>query len=471
MVPGMPILLLCLLAAGISPAVRETVTVDAPLVALTHVRVIDGLGHAAVEGQTVVIEKGRIASVGVGAAPAGAQVIDLPGRTVLPGLVGMHDHLFMTAVIAPTLLRQFNEVANSATRLYLASGVTTIRTTGSLEPYADLELKKRIDRGDLPGPRVFVTGPYLEGKGSFAFQLHELRDAEDARRTVAFWADAGATSFKAYMNITRDELKAAADEAHKRGLKITGHLCSVGYREAAALGIDNLEHGFLVDTEFVPGKKPDLCPPQPDAIASIASLDPDGPQARALIQDLVARHVAVTSTLPVFEASQPGHLPDPRALALLLPEARVSVLAARATALGKQNDAGQPKFADWYRTNQKLERAFVKAGGLLLAGSDPTGVGAVLAGLADQREVELLVEEGFTPVEAIQIATSNGARFLGESDLGVVAKGKLADLVVVAGDPSVHIADLEKVELVFKDGLGYDPGKLLAPIRGLVGVQ
>ena len=111
----------------------------------------------------------------------------------------------------------------SAPRLYLANGVTTMRTTGSVEPYADLNVKREIDTGQMIGPHMDVTGPYLEGPGSYFIQMHQLTDAEDARQTVAFWADEGATSFKAYMNITRAELKAAIDEAHRRHLKITGH--------------------------------------------------------------------------------------------------------------------------------------------------------------------------------------------------------------------------------------------------------
>jgi hypothetical protein len=142
----------------------------------------------------------------------------------------------------------------SAPRLYLANGVTTMRTTGSVEPYADLNVKSEIDAGRMAGPHMDVTGPYLEGPDSPFIQMHQLRNADDARRTVAFWADQGVTSFKAYMNITRAELKAAIDEAHRRHLKITGHLCSVTYPEAAALGIDDLEHGFFVNTQLDPGK-------------------------------------------------------------------------------------------------------------------------------------------------------------------------------------------------------------------------
>src|SRR6202012_4361775 len=150
--------------------------------------------------------------------------------------------------------------------------------------------------------------PYLEGGNSPFIQMHQLKDAADAKATVDFWAAQGATSFKAYMNITRAELKAAIDEAHKLGLKITGHLCSVSYPEAAELGIDNLEHGFFVNTQLDPGKKPDVCPPT-SGTPTLEAMDPNGTEAADLIKLLVSHHVAVTSTLPVFEADGEGNPP------------------------------------------------------------------------------------------------------------------------------------------------------------------
>ena len=120
----------------------------------------------------------------------------------------------------------------------------------------------------------------------------------------------------------------------------------------------------------------------------------------------------------------------------------------------------------------QFERAFVKAGGLLLAGLDPTGIGGIVAGFGDQREVELLVEAGFTPVEAIKIATLNGAQFEGEADhIGSLANGKQADIVIVRGDPSTNIEDIEKVDVVFKDGVGYDSAKLIESAKGQVGIR
>ncbi|MGO9441433.1 MAG: amidohydrolase family protein [Terriglobales bacterium] len=255
------LLLPTFVVAQISPEVKAFVTVDASAVALTHVKVIDGTGAAARDDQTIVTANGRIQSVSdaaKAAIPADAKVLDLHGYTVIPGLVGMHDHL-----VYPAGAGFYAEMGYSFPRLYLASGVTTIRTTGALEPYTDIELKKQIDSGKAPGPKIGITGPYLEGEGSFAIQMHALTGPEDARKTVAFWAEQGATSYKAYMFITRAELGAAIDEAHRRGIKVTGHLCSVSFREAAALGIDDLEHGLLVDTDFVPDKKPDACPPTP----------------------------------------------------------------------------------------------------------------------------------------------------------------------------------------------------------------
>jgi imidazolonepropionase-like amidohydrolase len=122
------------------------------------------------------------------------------------------------------------------------------------------------------------------------------------------------------------------------------------------------------------------------------------------------------------------------------------------------------------KRDMQLELAFAKAGGLLLAGPDPTGDGGVAAGLGDQREIELLVEAGFTPVEAIKVATWNGAVYMGKQDqIGSVAVGKNADLVVVKGNPAARISDVENVEIVFKDGVGYDSQKLLDSVKGRYG--
>ena len=464
-------------AQNLSPEVRAFVKVDAPLVALTHVRVIDGTGAAAREDQTVVISKGKIESVGDAApanVPKDAQVIDLHGYSVIPGLVGMHDHLFY-----PVGRGVFGEMAFSFPRLYLAGGVTTIRTTGSLEPYTDLELKKSIDSGQTPGPKMHVTGPYLEGKGSWALQLHQLTGPDDAVKTVNYWLDEGVDNFKAYMFITRAELKAAIETAHKRGAKVTGHLCAVNFREAADLGIDDLEHGLFVDTEFLPGKKPDECPDKPEDPVIMVKLDVNSGPLHDTIEYLVQHHVAVTSTLPVFEmGSFPGRpTVQKRVTDAMTTDATNAWLSNRLrysdSAFLKRNFGSEESpLPAAFKKELEFEYAFAKAGGLLLAGLDPTGMGGVIAGFGDQREVELLVEAGFTPLEAIHIATYNGAQYLGELErIGTVAAGKQADIVVIKGDPSKKIEDIENVETVFKDGVGYDSAKLIEAVRGAVGTH
>ena len=351
-------------------------------------------------------------------------------------------------------------------RLYLAAGVTSLRTTGSLEPYADLSLKKLIDTHQIPGPKLHITGPYLEGAGSFAPQLYELKDADDATRTVNYWMDQGVTSFKAYMHITRAELGAAIRAAHARGIKVTGHLCSIGFTEAADLGMDDLEHGIVVDQEFNAAKKPDECPPAANDHPSIEKLEIASEPVQAVIQKLVQRHVAVTSTLVIFETfvSNRPPLQDRVLQALSLPS-RIDYLSAR-TKVAEGKGSG----AELLKKEMQFERDFVKAGGLLLSGADPTGYGGVLAGFGDQRQTELLVEAGFTPLEAMHIVTQNGAEFLGEGDrIGTLTAGKRADLVVIKGDPSQTIEDIENVEIVFKDGIGYDSRKLIDSVQGAVG--
>jgi hypothetical protein len=329
-----------------------------------------------------------------------------------------------------------------------------------------------IDSGKLIGPHIDVTGPYLEGPGAFALEMHQLRDAADAKATVDYWAAQGVTSFKAYMNITREELKTAIDEAHKLGIKVTGHLCSVTYPEAVELGIDNLEHGFFVNTQLDPGKQPDQCS-QSTGNATLAKMTPDSAEGKALIALLVSHHVALTSTLPVFQSDDAAHLQlQPRVLAAMAPPIREQYLTTRNNELMRAaaNPQAAAQRAQLLKNGMAMERAFYLAGGLLMGGPDPTGDGGTLPGFGDQREIELLVEAGFTPLEAIKVATLNGATYLGRAaSIGSIAVGKNADLVVVKGDPSIHIDDIENTEIVFKDGVGYDSQKLLDSVRGRYG--
>jgi len=459
-------------AAQLSPLTRSFVSHAQPLLAITHVRVIDGTGAAAQENQTVLLRDGLIAAVGRQVeVPNDATVIDGSGQTLIPGLVGMHDHMFYPAPKVNPQAKEaiYPEQASSFPKLYLAGGVTTIRTTGSTEPYTDLELKKAIDAGKIPGPKMHTTGPYLEGKGSFTPQLHELVDAADATATVNYWIGEGATSFKAYMHITRAELSAAIAAAHAQHIKVTGHLCSIGFHEAIDLGIDNLEHGLFVDTEFTAGKRPDVCPDTKAAVANLATMSVDDPRIQQLITYLVSKHVAITSTLPIFETFVPGRAPvDQRVLDAMLPQTRVEYLANRERIAKTVNSP----WIKVFKLEQDFEHAFVQQGGTLLAGLDPTGYGGVIAGYGDQREIELLVEAGFTPPQAIRIATLNGARFMGEDKtIGSIAAGKAADLVLIKGNPAANIKDIENVTLVFKDGVGYDPVRLVKAANGTVGLR
>ena len=470
--------------SSLSKEVQKYVRVQGSRVVLEHVKIIDGTGRPAMDDQNIVVEGGKIAAIQAGSdvpAGKGTTALNLRGYTVMPGIVGMHNHLFYIA--RPNLDSQWNDeqpllvpqMTFSAPRLYLACGVTTMRTTGSVETYSDLNLKHEIDAGHLVGPHLDVTGPYLEGSDSYFIQMHHLSGPEEARQFVAYWADRGVTSFKAYMNITRAELKAAIDEAHKRNIKVTGHLCAVNYKEAAELGIDDLEHGFFVNTQLDPGKKPDVCS-EGEGTPTLQRMTPDSPEAKDLFETLIKHHVAITSTLPVFESGgvfeADGVHPRPplrqAVLDAMSPVARETYFYNR-----ERPSALPPSKTDWtamLKRDMELEHAFAAAGGLLIAGPDPTGNGGVVAGFGDLREIELLVEAGFSPVEAIKIATLNGATYLGQQDhIGSISVGKNADLALIKGDPSAHIKDVENVEIVFKDGVGFDSQRLLDSVKGRYG--
>lgn len=448
----------------LSPGAKNFVKVSAPVVALEHVRVVDGTGAAPADDQTVVIAEGKIQSVGPAASatiPSGAERLDMRGHTVIPGLVGLHNHTFYTTSARGV---QSN---TTAPLLYLASGVTTIRTTGSYSPYHEINLKRTIERGRMPGPRMHITGPYLTGETGSG-QMHQVLTPEDARRIVGYWASEGVTWLKFYTTVSRASLKAAIDEAHKHNIKVTGHLCSVSFREAVAAGIDALEHGFFTNSDYDAAKKADACPDNLEV--SLLKVDPKGPEARQTIDDMLKRKVALTSTLAVYELFVPNRPPiEQRTLEAMSPEVKAEYLASRAR-LGEPGAFSLSPAL--FRKAQDFEMAFVRAGGLMGAGVDPTGNGGALPGFGDQRNFELLIETGFTPVEALRIMSLNGATILGVQDrLGSVQAGKVADLVVIQGDPVAKPAEIRNVVTVFKDGVGYDSAKMIAACRGLVGVR
>jgi imidazolonepropionase-like amidohydrolase len=451
------------------PGVARYIGVNAKVVAIEHVRLIDGTGRPAVADQTVILIDGKIADLGDAdavKAPGGATIVDGRDRTLMPGYVGTHNHLF-TGELGPVLA--WREMPFSFPRLYLAAGTTTLRTTASVDILSDMHLKASIDSGSAIGPTIELTSPFLTGPGNRDRQMQELRHAEDARQTVAYWAERGITSFKVYMHISPDALRGVIEEAHRRELKVLGHMCSVGYREAIAAGIDELEHGILEDSDLISGRKSRECPPDWQN-AALLPLDMEGEAVGLLIQDLVAHHVGISSTLPVYEsltASPDSDATFEKTRNLLAPWQREAVTRFRQ----RLRDSKTP-WAALLRKEMQFERRFVGAGGLLTTGPDPSGYGAVIAGVGDWRCLELLVEAGFTPIEAIRIATANGAQALGRLDrIGTIERGKAADLVLVRGDPSTRIADVENVETVFKNGVGFDSRKLIDSVRGIVGRQ
>lgn len=441
-------LLFCLLAVmapGRSSADDASfVVVDAPVIALKNVRVIDGLGSPPREAQTIVIADGKIAAVGASVdIPSDAEVIELGGRTVTPGLVMLHEHLnyFSGRAI-------WHSQPVSYPKLYLAAGVTTIRTAGSEQPEVDLNLKRRIDEGRAVGPKIHLTGPYFNGpEGDFLGDV-VIRGAEEGRAAADYWARRGFTSFKLYNAIGLPAARAIIEEARRHNVRVAGHLGSIGCREAANLGIYSIEHAFASCSKDL-----GVDPMAPDFKADLSD-----PKFQALVQHLVSSGVVLVATPSALDRP----LSDEE-LDMLHPHERERYLRAAVAPPPWWPDPGSGL------EQRKLERAFAAAGGRLGVGSDANDFGQI-AGYANHRALALMVEAGWQPLEVIRLVTSNGADLLGVGDsVGRIAPGWAADLVVVNGDPATDIKELSKAEIVFKDGIGYDPAKLRLSVQGLVG--
>ncbi|WP_309613320.1 amidohydrolase family protein [Flavobacterium sp.] len=455
-----------------SDETKKYIEYNDAVIVLKNSLLIDGKGGTPKSKQTIIIKNGKIEWLGDDSKaniPNGANTIDLNGKAIMPGLVMLHEHMYISASSKESRYPNLRQLPVSFPKMYLASGATTIRTCGSIEPYSDIRIKKDIDLGLFPGPFMELTAPYIEGKHSYFPQMKENKTPEEAAAFVNYWADQGFTSFKAYIGVDKPTLKAAIDAAHKRKLKITGHLDMVTYEEAAELGIDNLEHGFMVCTDFVDDKKENENPASGKAYESMGTIDVKSESVKRRIQFLIDKKVGVTSSLAVFEGAttmQPK--PNEDVLNAMSPDTRDYYLKNFAAIKSAKTPWDYDKA---FANNAKMEKMFYDMGGLLTVGTDPTGNGGTLAGYGTWRAIELLVEvDGFTPLEAIKIATLNGATALGfEKTIGTIEIGKSADLLIIDGDPSKNISDIRKVQLVFKSGVAFNSKKLFESVKGKVG--
>jgi imidazolonepropionase-like amidohydrolase len=438
---------------SLAPETMKFVSVSEPVVAITNVKVVDGTGAAPRTGQTIVLSDGVITALGPAAStqvPAGAKVIDGKGKTVIPGLIHMHEHLFYTILQG----KSYSYNAETFTKLYLSGGVTSMRTAGSMHFAGDMHVRDSINAGLQPGPWINTTAPYINAPGVFP-QLMGIKNPEEAVAAVNFYGDQGGMSYKAYMQITRAELGAAIEAAHKRKLKITGHLCAVTIREAADLGIDNFEHGMDAASDLKPGKEPDKCPNTPSDYSDPKKIDD-------LMDYVIAKKVAMTSNIALADTDREQY-----GLDVLAPNVAAMFFENRKAPLRKPTDPPNERLTRQIGYDKK----FMEKGGLLMIGTDPTGSGGVVPGFSNIHEIELRVEGGMKFEDVIKASTMNAATYEGRADkVGSLAVGKQADVVLINGDPAVKPREMRNIEVVFKEGYGYDPKRLIDAVRGKAGL-
>jgi hypothetical protein len=378
-------------------------------------------------------------------------------------MVMMHEHLFYGESLPPNYLGLAMPL--SFPKLYLAGGATTIRTTGAVEPQTDLNLKNWIAQGKMVGPDIDVTGPYIEREFLPIPEVHFIKSADEAAEDVNYWISKGCTSFKVYMNITQEDLRKVVAVAHQHNLKVTGHLCSVTYREAASIGIDNLEHGFIPCSDFVTDRREDVCA-FGAVTPSLKKLDVNSPEMKDLMKFLIDKNVAITSTLPVFETYTNREVFPGGGDAAVAPQIKEAVEKGYNALVGKDSSD-----AAFFKKEMIWEKQFYDMGGRLMAGIDPTGAGRTIPGYADRHVLELLVEAGFTFSQSVKICSLNAAEYLGrDKEIGTIAVGKRADLVLINGDPEKQITDVRNTEIVFKNGVGFDSKKIFDSVNGKVGL-
>ena len=421
-IAGSALIICCVLSVAQSPrtsSLREVNEVAQPraesTVAIVGATLIDGRGGPAIPDSVVIVRGDRIAAVGKRASvtiPSGAEVVEANGLTLLPGLIDSHFHI---------------DGDDSLPALYLSHGVTSIRDPGQWIKAYDAARK-----APAPVPRLFLCGPHLDWpppaypKDSFI-----VKDADQTRLAVNRFVDEGASAIKVYFRLPLPLMKVAIDTAHARGVPVMGHLEIVDARDAINAGIDGIEHATSFGTALLPSRDAERYSQAVLADNDARregryqvwnSVDLKTPQARALFKLIVDRGVVVSPTLAVFERQ--------------IGDKGTTIVHVHA-----------------FKQMEAFVGLVKKAGAKVVVGSH-SDVPHAKRGWAYQRELELLVASGLTPMEAIVAGTSENARYFHSDDrIGTVEAGKLADLILIQGDPLKDISKMRRIRRVMLNGI------------------
>ena len=448
-----------------SKRVTDFIKIQDSMVALKNVTLIDGTGGETKYNQDILLINNRISAIGKSGKidiQENTLIIDGTGKTVIPGLIMMHEHLFYAKPYYGSYKAE--HMTNTFPQMYLAGGVTTMRTAGSIEANTDLNIKNLIDQGRAVGPTIDVSTPHIEREG-FIPQLQSLYGDENIENWLGYWFDKGITSVKVYNNISKDDLSKIIKYSHSRKIKVTGHLCSITYREAVELGIDNLEHGFMASTDFVTDKPENQCV---YGEPSLVSLDENSVELLDLMNVLVENNVTLTYTPTVFEPFTNREVIPGGGSVALAPYLLEQMQTIYDRSINTSRDS--IGLISFQKEMNRISK-FHALGGKIIVGTDPTGSGKTIAGYSNQRLIELLIENGFSIEDAIKLSTLNGAEYLGiAKETGTIEVGKEADLVLIHGDLSKDVSNIRNMEIVFKNGIGFDSKKIFDSVKGKLGL-
>jgi imidazolonepropionase-like amidohydrolase len=424
--------------AALADISRDIPGSRASTLAITGATLIDGTGAAPVQDAAVVIHNGRIVAAGPRAKvkiPHGAQMVDAQGKTILPGLWDMHAH--------------FEQVEWGP--IYLAAGVTTVRDCGNELEFITA-VRDAIVQGRGLGPRLLLAG-IVDGSGPMAIGVERVDTPEQARMWTNRYHAAGFRQMKIYSSMTLENLKAVADEAHRLGMTVTGHVPQglTAYQTIPA-GEDQINHiSYIAD--IMEPRLPDNAT-RAERRNAAANLDLDSSEAKKTLTFLKDHHTVVDPTIAMFELFTATTAKPPASFEPGINKIP-QVLAQQLTDVGPPNEnseIGQKIFEKSVAIIGALHRSGVP----IVAGTDQTVPGHSL-----HREIELYVEAGFTPMEAIQAATLVPARVMGlEKETGTVEKGKRADLILINGNPLEDIHNTRNLEYVITNGAMYHTGEL-----------